>query len=223
MDVTGKSSDVITQGMLLESFSFVPGGVTVNGVSFPEFPLGPNQWYAGKLSGYGQFAGAWDSAYRSLLTPTLYVVNVTYGAVDMGVLAKGRYVVQVFTPQWDVDWPTIFSINNVDSDLVHTGGFLTGYPYPPRAKAQWVSAYIQSDGITPLTLRTKAVGTYQLWSAYQLRALTVPEPDSWALLILGFGMVGALTRRSAEHAPGDQSASRAANDQSSQPDHVVIL
>lgn len=202
VDVTGQSSDVITQGTLLGAFGFGPA-VTVNGVLFPKADLGPNDANFGVLSGYGAFDGVWDPSYQSLLNSGAYARSPNYYGLHIGKLAKGTYLVQIFMPQWDADWATIFSIAGVDSDVVHASGYLVAPTLPlPRERAQWVSAMIYADGMTDLSLRTKPYTDFQLWGAYQIRVLGVPEPGSWLLLILGFGLVGGVLRAAARRPAG---------------------
>jgi hypothetical protein len=63
----------------------------------------------------------------------------------------------------------------------------------PRDDGRWdvnFSAFMQG---------TVPVGGQRLFQESQLRITEVPEPASWALLIAGYGLVGAATRRQQRH------------------------
>jgi hypothetical protein len=194
VDSTGQASDVITTGALLAAITFSPT-VTVNGVTFENVSLGePNQSNFGVLTGFGQFDSGWDADYRTLVNTTAYAVLPTQLEFIFGVLPRGNYLVQLFMPQWDANWATAFSINGLMSPVVEAGGFIPGLGFGPRERPQWISARIRADGQTSYSVVTEGVTTYQVISALQLRT-AVPEPDSWALLIAGFGLTGAVLRR----------------------------
>jgi hypothetical protein len=194
VDSTSQASDIITTGALAAAITFSPT-VTVNGVTFDNVTLGlPNQSNFGVLTGLGQFGSGWDADYRTLVNTTAYAVLPTQLEFIFGVLPQGNYLLQLFMPQWDVNWATAFSINDVRSPVVQAGSFLNGGAYGPRPTPQWITARIQADGQTSYSLVTEGVTTYQLVSAMQLRSV-VPEPASWALLIAGFGLTGAALRR----------------------------
>jgi hypothetical protein len=66
------------------------------------------------------------------------------------------------------------------------------------------SAYARDDGrwdvnFSAFMQGTVPVGGQRLFQESQLRIAEVPEPASWALLIAGFGLVGAATRRQQRH------------------------
>lgn len=201
-DSTGKSTDVITRGTLLvaETFSRT---VTVNGVTFNHTDYGePNTDEYGVLTGYGTFTSDWDPEYRTLVETTAYLTSGWRNEFTFGVLPAGSYLVQLFMPQWDANWATGFWLNGAISSPVQVSGGLPGGPnYPPRAKTQWISVEFEADGVSPYTLRSLPLTTYQLLAAYQFRSLTesptatVPEPSTWAIMILGFGLAGAAQRR----------------------------
>lgn len=201
VDSTGKASDVINTGELVGTATFGET-VTVNGVTFEHVGLGmPNTSTYGVLSGYGHFEPDWDPDYRKLVEATVYVVPAAQLQFDLGVLPQGQYVLQLFMPQWDVNWATAFSLNGVVSNTVQSAGFLSGYSdYPARAKPQWVSATFDADGLTDYSLLTEYRTSYQVLSAFQLRTAppasgAVPEPATWGLMIMGFGLAGAALRR----------------------------
>ncbi len=201
VDSTGKSSDVITTGELLNAQTF-SATTTVNGVTFENVGLGyPNAVNYGVLSNYGQFTPDWDPEYRTLLATTAYFVLPTQVGLELGTLAAGKYMMQLFLPQWDANWATAFSLNGVYSAPVQAGGKLAGGPnYPGRSMPQWVKVEFDADGATDFTVVTEGVTRYQLLSAFQLRTVpsspaAVPEPSTWAMMILGFGLAGAACRR----------------------------
>lgn len=201
VDSTGQSSDVITTGELLNAQTF-SATTTVNGVTFENVGLGaPNTGNYGVLSNYGQFSPDWDPAYRTLVATTSYFVLPTQVELQIGTLAAGKYMMQLFLPQWDANWATAFSLNGVSSAPVQAGGKLSGGPnYPGRTMPQWVKVEFDADGATDFNLVTEGVTRYQVLSAFQLRtvptsAAVVPEPSTWAMMILGFGLAGAACRR----------------------------
>ncbi|WP_430423730.1 PEPxxWA-CTERM sorting domain-containing protein [Phenylobacterium sp.] len=200
VDSTGKSSDVINTGDLLDAGTF-GATTTVNGVTFQNTGLGvPNTGNYGVLSNYGQFSSDWDPEYRTLVASTAYFVLPTQVELQLGTLAAGKYMMQLFLPQWDANWATAFSLNGVFSAPVQAGGALAGGPsYPGRTMPQWVKVEFDADGVTEYAIRTEGVTRYQLLSAFQLRTVpstaAVPEPSTWAMMILGFGLAGAACRR----------------------------
>lgn len=200
VDSTGKSSDVINTGELLDAGTF-GATTTVNGVTFQNIGLGvPNTSNYGVLSNYGQFSSDWDPEYRTLVASTAYFVLPTQVELQLGTLAAGKYMMQLFLPQWDANWATAFSLNGVFSAPVQAGGALAGGPnYPGRTMPQWVKVEFDADGVTEYAIRTEGVTRYQLLSAFQLRTVpsagAIPEPSTWAMMILGFGLAGAACRR----------------------------
>ena len=200
VDSTGKSSDVITTGDLLDAGTF-GATTTVNGVTFQNTGIGlPNTANYGVLSNYGQFSSDWDPEYRTLVASTAYFVAPTQVGLQLGTLAAGKYMMQLFLPQWDANWATAFSLNGVFSAPVQAGGRLAGGPnYPGRTMPQWVKVEFDADGVSEYTIRTEGVTRYQVLSAFQFRTVpstaAIPEPSTWAMMILGFGLAGAACRR----------------------------
>ena len=200
VDSTGKSSDVITTGDLLDAGTF-GATTTVNGVTFQNTGIGlPNTANYGVLSNYGQFSSDWDPEYRTLVASTAYFVAPTQVGLQLGTLAAGKYMMQLFLPQWDANWATAFSLNGVFSAPVQAGGRLAGGPnYPGRTMPQWVKVEFDADGVSEYTIRTEGVPRYQVLSAFQFRTVpstaAIPEPSTWAMMILGFGLAGAACRR----------------------------
>jgi hypothetical protein len=189
VDSTGKSSDVITTGQLLDAQTFGPT-TTVNGVTFTNTDLGaPNTLSFGVLSDKGQFTAGWDPGYRDLVKATAYFRTPSYVELQFGQLDAGSYMIQLFMPQWDVNWATAFSLNGVRSAPVQAGGALQGGPnYPARQMPQWISVNFDADGVSDYTVRSEGLTTFQLLSAFQLRtapevSAVVPEPSTWALPI----------------------------------------
>lgn len=199
VDSTGHSSDVINTGDLLFAGTF-GAETTVNGVTFGNVGFGgPNTSTYGVLSNYGQFDSGWDPEYRTLVASTSYVTPPSQLELILGVLPTGSYLMQLFMPQWDANWATVFSLNGVSSAPVQAGGGIAGGPnFPPRRMPQWVSVAFDADGVTDFRLRTEGPTNYQLLSAFQLRTAepnaAVPEPSTWAMMILGFGLIGAAYR-----------------------------
>ena len=196
VDSTGKSTDVINTGELLDAGTF-GAATTVNGVTFNQIGLGaPNNAQFGVLSDRGQFGAGWDPEYRTLVASTAYLRRSHQLQLGFGVLPVGEYVMQLFLPQWDVNWATAFSLNGVQSAPVQAGGVAAaGTVFAARAMPQWISVQFDADGVTDYTLSTQGLTTFQLLAAYQLRtaptATVVPEPSTWAVMILGFGLAGA--------------------------------
>jgi hypothetical protein len=201
VDSTGHGSDVINTGVLIDAQTF-GATTTVNGVTFVNTGLGvPNTSRYGVLANYGQFTPGWDAAYSTLVATTAYLVLPSQLELDLGVLPKDSYVMQLFMPQWDANWATAFSLNGVVSAPVQAGGFLAADPnYPPRSMPQWISVRFDADGVTDYAIDTEQLTSYQLLAAFQLRTASpvdeaVPEPTIWAMLILGFGLTGGILRQ----------------------------
>jgi len=198
-DSTGHSSDVITTGDLLFAATF-GAETTVNGVTFGNVGLGaPNTPNYGVLSNYGQFGPEWDPEYRTLVASTAYVTPPSQLELILGVLPSGSYLMQLFMPQWDANWATTFSLNGVSSAPVQAGGSIAGGPnFPARRMPQWVSVAFDADGATDFRLLTEGPTSYQLLAAFQFRTAepnaVIPEPSTWAMMVLGFGLAGVAFR-----------------------------
>lgn len=197
VDHSGRDSDVIITGDLIDAVTF--GRTTnVNGVVFNHLDLGvPNTSHYGVLENYGVFGPDWDAASRDLVAATSYVRLPSQLEFSFGLLPAGNYLLQLFLPQWDVNWATAFSLNGVMSAPVQAGGGLPGGDgYPARAKPQWITAQFEADGVTEYKMLPEAVTDYQVLAALQLRtiAASVPEPSSWAMFIVGLALVGATMR-----------------------------
>lgn len=109
-----------------------------------------------------------------------------------------------------------FAITNISgtiNDVAITGLFDTGSPYyffttgPTfldgsgvrfNAGAATNIAFFHQDGVAADTYRVNGNGTISAFgpaSATPLAAAAVPEPASWAILVLGMGAVGVVMRR----------------------------
>lgn len=177
----------------------VSGNETVAWVQAEDFTLSSNTTLTGAgvyLAGFGGI-GAWDGSFQ-------YYLFSASGGTPGTILQQGS--VSITPSDSGTAWccggnAQLFSFNFA-SAFAATGGttyFLGIHAGAPgnfnRDEIYWVStaynataAGVESSG-----------GTFDNWSgngtehAFYLNA--VPEPASWAMMITGFGLVGAAMRR----------------------------
>lgn len=132
---------------------------------------------AGDTSRYVYVSSAIPNGSATLSTPSLSNISIYWGSID--------------------------SFNSVDV-LLSNGSTFTwaGNELPPANGNQSAAAtnrrvFFTADAgeaITGLQFNSSGVA-FELDDVYGTAAGTVPEPQSWALLIAGFGMVGLAARR----------------------------
>lgn len=193
-------SDVLTTGALHGAMA-VSGPVSVNGVSFSSYSTadsvlrGDASLYT--LSSFGQPNLA-SSSYNLLLRDTAYSVSDVspIPGIWIGGLTLGNnYIVQIWQSFWDVNWRTSYVAGN-SSKLVKSAGFVD-YGAGTPSRPEFVVGKFVADSATQLISMT-GDQYIVMFSAVQVRDLTtvggVPEPSSWAMLIVGFGLAGAAMR-----------------------------
>lgn len=130
---------------------------------------------AGNTSIYGYVSSAVAPAFATLSTPNLRSISFYWGSIDafysLDVLGAGGSLLTTITG-------AVLPPDNGNQFL------------PSTNRRIFITAGL-GEVITGLTFRSSGV-------AYEfdtIAASAVPEPQAWALLIAGFGMVGAAARR----------------------------
>jgi hypothetical protein len=82
-----------------------------------------------------------------------------------------------------------------EDPLVAVFGFQSGYPGGHGAVAYNYAPFAASPGTPPGTIQTSPISAYDLrFSGHEVLA-SAPEPSSWAVMLLGFGLAGTALRR----------------------------
>lgn len=111
-------------------------------------------------------------------TETLTIANLTVGHA---------YLVQLFTPSWDMSWPTEFA---VASDVVEMGNTATAPTYVTGTFLATTSALVIEYRST--------IGVYGMLAAASVRDLSaVPEVSTFGMLAGLAGLAAAVHRRRA--------------------------
>jgi hypothetical protein len=202
-DTNGDPSQVVNLGHVVAADTD-GNSVTVNGVSF----TGSTDFTAGTVtfgsepitltgmdvndSHYGGAApGDWDADYRNLLYNAAYKFAPNGSAINLSGLQVGKtYLIQIFEPFWDQDWPTIFTGGANSSGAVHLAASNTGDPAVP----QFITGVFTADATTQ-TITMSTANSYAMFGGASLQMLGVPEPASWAMMVAGFGLAGTAMRR----------------------------
>ena len=196
VNASGNASDVLLTGNL-HAASTSGQATTLNGVSFGS--------YGGMISLVGVYAfdniystpNFSDAAYNRLVGAGASGAATNPFSIRLSGLTFGNsYAVQLWQPFWNGNWATRFTGGANTSGLVN----LTGSNLGAGASSvpQFVIGTFTADNATQsitLSSPTQVV----LVGAVQVRDVTpmpaVPEPDTWAMLIAGFGLVGGAARR----------------------------
>lgn len=126
-------------------------------------------------SGFGYVSSAMANNFATLSTPDLKSISFYWGSIDtyntLQVLGAGGAV--VYTINGGMFPP---ATGNQGASATNRRVFITAGP---------------NEVITGLTFRSTGVA----FEFDNFAADAVPEPEQWALLIAGFGLVGAAARR----------------------------
>jgi hypothetical protein len=186
---TGSANDVITSGTLFAANTTGPT-TTLNGVTFTSGFAAPFT-----LTGVGTITNVYssptlsDSNYNTLVGTGAYSASSTPFTIDISGLTVGHsYAVQLFEPFWNSNWATAFTGGSSTSGLVNLSGPDQG------AGASSVPQYVIGTftaGAATQQIALSSPTSYVLLAAGQVRDEgAVPEPTTWIMMILGFGMVG---------------------------------
>ena len=194
VNATGNSSDILTTGTLFAARTTGPT-TTVNGVTFSGGFSGPIV-----LDGVSGTSNIFSSPnfsnpnYNILLGAGAF--NVLAGSITVsitGLTDGSQYAVQFFMPFWDSNWATAFTGDGSTSALVNATGPDRGAG-ASSVPQSIVGQFTASGSSQSITLSSPTV--VNMLAAAQVRELgAVPEPASWAMLITGFGLIGAVLRR----------------------------
>lgn len=185
--VSFSAFDVGTQGTLLASKSVAAQGLTFAGVT----NLAVYQNAIGTLDFYYQFirTGAGTSASDA-------VEKITGGNFS-------NYLVDAFSTDADIDGGGIFTASDNAGAAATAGRSLSGgvlavnfAPSNPVADSETSATYIFRTDATKFVLGTFGVidGSTISGQGYQPASSAVPEPSSWALMVIGFGGLGMAMR-----------------------------
>jgi hypothetical protein len=136
-----------------------------------------------------------DADYNTLLSRTAYTEGNLADALQIGGLTIGAtYKVQIWQAFWADNWATSYVAGNA-SGLVFNSGQSQGPLAPTTARPQFVVGSFVADSANQFISMTSPTADV-LVAAIQVRQTgAVPEPASWAMLIAGFGLTGAVMRR----------------------------
>lgn len=84
---------------------------------------------------------------------------------------------------------------NIAAGYTTAASVVNGWMNSPGHKANILDASYKSIGIGYYALAGSTYGTYWTQDFGTLSALPVPEPENYAMLLLGLGMIGAVAKR----------------------------
>jgi hypothetical protein len=194
------TGDLVQAGSLHAAMA-VSGPVTVAGVGFGAYNSQPLLVKGVGLKLHPSVTGTADLAdtdYNTLLSKTAYNEGNTPDALQIGGLTVGAsYTLQIFQAFWFDNWATSYVAGNA-SGLVFNSGRSQGPLAPATLRPQFVVGSFIADSANQFISFTSPTADV-LMAAVQVRQTAgpagIPEPASWAMLITGFGLVGAAARR----------------------------
>jgi len=188
--VVGTSSDVDNTGAAFGAFTAYSSALTINGVTFDPIASATNFTvsFNGRAADFGGVSSG-DTSYDLLVNSGVFTAdNGTARSFTVDNLLVGHsYLVQVFTPSWDMSWPTRLTSG---ANTVSMGNTATAPTY--------VSGTFTATDTTLTILYQSTVGTYGMLAAASVRDVTaVPEPSTYAILagVAGFIAVFTVRRR----------------------------
>jgi hypothetical protein len=193
---TGNPSDVINSGTLVESAT-AGSTVTLNGVTFDGLSgnSGGTLSFSGSpltVSGIQVVTGVYSAPnfsnadYNNLLAVGAYEHSPFTAAIDLNGLTAGtKYKIQIFEGFWNNNWATNFTAGNTSGNVNLTGPDQgAGASTVPQ---NLIGSFTAASSTEVINLSSPTA--YVVFDAAQVRA--VPEPATWALTLMGVGMIGA--------------------------------
>lgn len=190
-----------------------PGSVTVNGVSFAV--QGPGIVYTNfrevNNTSHAYTPGTWwspDPGMVALVGGSAWQrydgTPQTATSLTLNNLIAGRsYTVQIFMPAWDYNWYTRFTGGANTSDWVHPSGSSGSVSGTTNPTPQYILGGFIADGSSQL-IGVSGTDWGDLRGYVNVAAVQVlegtyppvpfPEPATWAMFLLGIGVVGGYLR-----------------------------
>jgi hypothetical protein len=157
---------------------------------------------------YGQFATAqgWTGGKAGIEIQTRNVAGKAFSGnsfVELDTFANSSMFVDLAPGRYQISYyysprPGIAAASN-GIDLLLNGNLLDSVTGTGGAQTQWqqrnVDFRARTGGILAFAATGKSDGLGGYLDSITLSAATVPEPESWALMIIGFGFIGAAMRQ----------------------------
>jgi hypothetical protein len=162
---------------LVASFSAAPAaGYSLSGdFGYADTTTGTAAEPAGDTSRYAYVSGALGSGIGTLSTPDLRAISFYWGSIDafnsVDVLGAGGV--------------TLKTVNGADISAANGNQTL------PETNRRVVFTADPGEVITGLRFKSTGVA----FEFDSIAAAAVPEPASWAMMVAGFGLVGAASRK----------------------------
>ena len=192
---TGNPSDVIKWGKVVETAT-AGSTVVLNGVTFDGLtssPPGTLTFGTSPLTvdGMGTVTGAYSNPtfanadYNTLLSVGAYEASPFTATVSLNGLTAGqKYDVQLFEGFWNNNWATNFTAGNTSGNVNLTGPNQgVGASSVPQ---NIIGSFTATGSSEVISLGSPT--QYVIFDAAQV--LAVPEPATWAMMLLGVGMIG---------------------------------
>ncbi len=151
---------------------------------------GTDYWHSSGTTPWAAYDGVSNTPTNNdFIAPDTgsYTFNFSSAVTDpyLAIISLGQTSVPT---QWTFDQP--FSLVDVGQGFWGSGGFTIAGSSITAGEGHGIIRF--SGTFTSLTLRSS---TGEFWSGMTFGESAVPEPATWAMLIAGFGMVGAAARR----------------------------
>jgi PEP-CTERM motif len=203
LEETGTAADILTAGSLVGSATAgattTEGGVTFQGqtgrsggvITFGAEPITLSVVSVGNAS-YGAAPGTWDAGYQTLVDQGAYTPTPGQMVLNLSGLTFGKtYDLQIFEAFWNYNWATNFTGGtNTSGNVNLTGGDVGA---GPSSTPQYLfGSFIATGSTQSIVLGSPT--PYEIFDAVQVRSGAVPEPATWALMLVGFGGSGLALR-----------------------------
>ncbi len=120
-------------------------------------------------------------------TPAMMYINIS------GLNFGQKYSVQIFEAFWNANWATNFTGGSNTSENVNLTGQDVG------AGVSSVPQYLTGTFTASLGgVETISLGSpteFEIFDAIRVRTAAVPEPSTWAMMLMGLGSIGMFARR----------------------------
>jgi hypothetical protein len=157
---------------------------------------------------YGQFTAAdgWKGGKAGIEIQTRNVAGKAFSGdsfVELDTFANSSMFIDLAPGRYQISYyysprPGIAAASN-GIDLLLNGNLLDSVTGTGGAQTQWqqrnVDFRARTGGILAFAATGKSDGLGGYLDSITLSAATVPEPESWALMIIGFGFIGAAMRQ----------------------------